>query len=354
MFVVGRRRRTLDIWPGFVDALAALLMVVVFVLLMFTLGQYFLNQTLEQRESALDRLNTEVSRLAELLSLEREESGRLRERVDALRASLAASEAREAMLGDELSAARERVAGLQSDIAALEERRTALRGEVERLGGALEDEKAISREARDEVERLNRQITELRSQLTRVSEALELAEAKVDEQQARIKDLGQRLNVALARKVEELKQYRSEFFGRLKEVLGDNPDIRVVGDRFVFQSELLFDTASAELGEQGRRQVRRLASTLKEVMPKIPDNIDWVLRVDGHTDVRPISTPRYPSNWELSTARAVAIVKYLEDLGIPPQRMAATGFGPHHPLDARDTPEAWAKNRRIEIKLTSR
>lgn len=354
MFVVGRRRRTLDIWPGFVDALAALLMVVVFVLLLFTLGQFFLNQQLQQRESALDQLNTEVARLADLLSLERTESARLEDRVEELSASLAASRDREQILESDLAGARQRISSLRSDIATLESRRDELQGEVGRLSGELEEEQAISAEARNEVARLNRQIAELRSQLTRVSEALELAENKVSEQQAKIKDLGQRLNVALAEKVEELKEYRSEFFARLKDVLGDNPDIRVVGDRFVFQSELLFDTASAELDARGRQQVRHLADTLKEIMPRIPGDVDWVLRVDGHTDARPISTPKYPSNWELSTARAVAIVKFLSDLGIPPGRLAATGFGPHHPLDPSDTPAAWAKNRRIELKLTSR
>lgn len=354
MFTVSRRRRTLDIWPGFVDALAALVMVVVFVLLLFTLGQFFLNQQLAQRESALDRLDTEVARLAELLSLERAATADLERRVADLGASLSAARDRESALEDELAAARGRAAALRGEVGELEARRDALRSEVGALSGALEDEKSVSAQARAEVARLNRQIRELRTQLTRVSEALELSRDTVAEQEARIQDLGHRLNVALAEKVEDLKQYRSEFFGRLKQALGDNPDIRVVGDRFVFQSELLFDTASAELGPDGRRQVAKLAETLKQVMPRIPDDIDWVLRVDGHTDARPISTAAYPSNWELSTARSVAIVKYLADLGIPPGRMAATGFGPYHPLDPADTPAAWAKNRRIELKLTSR
>lgn len=354
MFTVSRRRRTLDIWPGFVDALAALVMVVIFVLLLFTLGQFFLNQQLEERESALDLLNTEVARLSEMLSLERSQTARLEGEVAELSASLSAAERREDALGDELDSARGRIASLQSGVEELEARRDELRSEVGRLSGSLEDERAISVQARAEVERLNRQITELRTQLTQVSEALDLSRETVAAQEARIQDLGERLNVALAEKVEDLKEYRSDFFGRLKEVLGDNPDIRVVGDRFVFQSELLFDTASAELGPEGQRQVSRMARTLKEVMPRIPDDIDWVLRVDGHTDARPISTEAYPSNWELSTARAVAIVKRLAEEGIPPGRMAATGFGPYHPLEAADTPRAWAKNRRIELKLTSR
>lgn len=347
MFVLTRRRRPLDIWPGFVDALAALVMVVVFVLLLFTLGQFFLTERLENRESALARLNTEVERLAELLSMERSTTARLESRVDELTASLARARDRESSLEEQLSGARTRIGVMATDIEALEARRAE-------LGDRLEAEQAISAEARSEVARLNRQITELRRQLTQVSEALELSEREVQEQQARIQDLGERLNIALAEKVEELQQYRSDFFGRLKKALGDNPDIRIVGDRFVFQSELLFDTASADLDAEGRGQVQKLAETLQSVMPEIPDDIDWVLRVDGHTDARPISTAQFPSNWELSTARAIAIVKYLERLGIPAGRMAATGFGEHHPLDSRDTPDAWARNRRIELKLTSR
>lgn len=347
MFVLSRRRRALDIWPGFVDALAALVMMVVFVLLLFTLGQFFLTERLEDRESALARLDAQVSRLAELLSMERAETDRLESRVAALRASLSAAGEREAALEEELAAARGRIEALGTEKEQLESRLAGVRDE-------LAQEQSLSAEARAEVSRLNRQITELRRQLTQLSEALELSKGTIAEQKAKISDLGQRLNVALAERVQELKQYRSEFFGRLKQALGDNPDIRIVGDRFVFQSELLFETASAELGASGRAQVRQLAETLRTVIPKIPDDIDWVLRVDGHTDARPISTKRYPSNWELSTARAIAIVKYLEDLGIPPGRLAATGFGEHHPLDSRDTPEAWSRNRRIELKLTSR
>lgn len=347
MFVLARRRRPLDIWPGFVDALAALVMMVVFVLLLFTLGQFFLTERLEDRESALARLDAQVARLAEMLSLEQAQSARLERRVNELTATLDRTREREAGLERELAGARERIGEQADELRALEASRAA-------LGEELESERTLGAEARAQVALLNRQIEELRRQLTQVSEALELSRETVAEQEARIHDLGQRLNVALAEKVEELQAYRSDFFGRLKQALGDNPDIRVVGDRFVFQSELLFDTASAELGPAGREQVRKLADTLKTVMPRIPEDIDWVLRVDGHTDKRPIRTDQFPSNWELSTARAIAIVRQLERLGIPPGRVAATGFGEHHPLDERDTPAAWARNRRIELKLTSR
>jgi chemotaxis protein MotB len=194
----------------------------------------------------------------------------------------------------------------------------------------------------------------LREQLARLSKALDVSEEKSKEQQVQIADLGRRLNLALASKVEELAQYRSEFFGRLREILGDRPDIRVVGDRFVFQSEVLFDQASADLGDPAKKQLMPLATALKELVQKIPKDINWVLRVDGHTDDRPISTAQFPSNWELSTARAISVVKFLIEQGIPAERLAATGFGQYQPLDPREDEVAWRRNRRIELKLTER
>ncbi|MCP3669949.1 MAG: OmpA family protein, partial [Gammaproteobacteria bacterium] len=155
-------------------------------------------------------------------------------------------------------------------------------------------------------------------------------------------------------KVKELSSYRSEFFGRLREVLGDHPDIHVVGDRFMFQSELLFASASADLGDAGRVQLKKLAATLKEVTAQIPSDINWILRVDGHTDRNPINTEEFPSNWELSTARALSIVTFLVAEGIAPGRLAATGFAEFHPLDSSKTTDAFSRNRRIELKLTER
>ena len=169
-----------------------------------------------------------------------------------------------------------------------------------------------------------------------------------------IADLGKRLNVALARKVEELSRYRSEFFGRLREILGDRRDIRVVGDRFVFQSEVLFDSGSDQIGLGGQDQLAQLAAALLEIASSIPPELHWVLRVDGHTDVVPISTGRFPSNWELSTARAVSVVKFLIGQGVPPERLAATGFGEFQPLDSRADEIGHRRNRRIELKLTER
>lgn len=362
------RRRSVDIWPGFVDALAALLMVVVFVLLIFTLGQFFLSDRLSGSERALARLEIQVAELGELLSLEQATTQTLSQRLATLDQTLTQTRGeRDGLAGElaerteQLNARLTELAGLERDVASLRELRAELEREVLELAGSLDSarrESAVQTElaasAQAQVLLLNRQVAALRDQLTQISAALDLAEQEKQAQAQQIDDLGRRLNLAMASKVQQLEAYRSDFFGRLKEVLGDNPDLRVEGDRFVFQSELLFATGSAQLGDEGRAQVRRLANVLSEVQGQIPPDIDWVLRIDGHTDRRPITTAEFPSNWELSTDRALAIVKYLIALGINPRRLAATGFGEYHPLDTADNELAFARNRRIELKLTAR
>jgi chemotaxis protein MotB len=369
------RRRPIDIWPGFVDALAALLIIFIFILMVFMVTQLYLREVLTGRDEALDRLNQQINELAEMLALERTVSTDLRLTVtqlstelqssvaareelgveltevlserELLAASLAAMTARAEAEADATAALREEAIGLRQQLAALGER--AREGEQ-----AFTAEREISAEALARVDLLNRQIAALRLQLARIAEVLEASEAKAKEQQVQIADLGRRLNVALASKVQELARYRSEFFGRLRDVLGDRPDILVVGDRFVFQSEVLFATGSAELGDEGQQQLARLAATLNQIATEIPADINWVLRVDGHTDRRPINTPQYASNWELSTARAISVVRFLIAQGVPPGRLAATGFGEFQPLDARDDEIAFRRNRRIELKLTQR
>ena len=182
-----------------------------------------------------------------------------------------------------------------------------------------------------------------------------VTEKKEKESQMRIADLGQRLNVALAQRVQELSRYRSDFFGKLREILGNRPDIRVVGDRFVFQSEVFFDSGAAVLRPEGRAELDKLASALLDLEKQIPSEINWVLRVDGHTDTRPVSSlSAFKSNWELSAARAISVVQYLIAKGVPPQRLVAAGFGEFQPIDPGTTDEAFSRNRRIELKLTER
>jgi chemotaxis protein MotB len=219
---------------------------------------------------------------------------------------------------------------------------------------ALEAEKQLSARAQATVEMVNQQILAMRRQLAALEEAIGAAEAKDKEAQTRIAELGSRLNVALAQRVQELARYRSDFFGRLRQVLGTRPDIRVVGDRFVFQSEVFFDAGQAVLKPEGRAELDKLGTIIADLGSEMPPDIPWILRVDGHTDNRPIRSAQFPSNWSLSTARAVAVVEYLITKGIPADRIAATGFGEFQPLDVANNDEAWRRNRRIEFKITER
>ena len=482
MYALGRggSRRSINIWPGFVDGLATLLLVVIFVLMVFMVAQFFLSVAITGKDEALTRLESEINELAELLALERGANTELRLNVQQLSAELQSSLASRESLSSQLATVTEERESLANQLAALADERdrlTALLSEEQaernRLSGivssrdeelaaarselrdsrealsaaqneldeerarldgalarlqveqekleealaaiaagkaeledayasieadkdkieaqlaelailkslrddlveklqrsesaresseseleqerrALAEQRALSEEAQVQVTLLNRQLAALREQLAQVAEALEISEAKNQEQEVQIADLGKRLNVALASKVQELARYRSEFFGRLREALGNRQDIRIVGDRFVFQSEILFGSGSATIGGEGRQQLAQLATTLREISETIPPELDWVLRVDGHTDRQPISTAAFPSNWELSTARAVSVVKFLVNQGIPPGRLAATGFGEFQPLDPGGDEIAYRRNRRIEFKLTQR
>ena len=214
-------------------------------------------------------------------------------------------------------------------------------------------EKELSARAQAQVEILNQQISALRRQLAALEEALSASEQKDRESQSRIADLGARLNVALAQKVQELSRYRSDFFGRLREILGARQGVRIVGDRFVFESEVLFESGRAEINPAGRAQMDQLAIALQDLERMIPPELPWVMRVDGHTDKRPV-TGTFRSNWELSSARAIAVVQYLISKGVSPQHLVAAGFGEFQPIDTSDTEDALRRNRRIELKLTER
>ncbi len=372
-----RSRSPVNIWPGFVDALAALLIIVIFLLMVFVLSQFYLQNTLSGREKALDSLTQQVSELAELLSLERQANADLNLSIEQLSAQLQSSlgekDRMETTIGELTSSLRESKQSVTSLIGDLEGTNQQMASLQERLieeqqhnAEALADmesrhresksmlaqERELTRKQRDALDLLNQQIAAMRSQLVALNEALEAAEKKDEENQVKISNLGKRLNVALAGKVQELAKYRSEFFGRLREVLGERKDVRVVGDRFVFQSEVLFDSGSDALGLEGQVQLDRLAETLLEIAVTIPEGLDWILRIDGHTDLVPISNERFRSNWELSAARAISVVKFLVKVGIPANRLAATGFGEFSPLDPQKDEIAFRRNRRIEIKLT--
>lgn len=352
---LSRRRIGSDhIWPGFVDALSSLLLVIIFLLSVFLLAQFFLGQALSGRDAALVKLSDQVTELGTLLRLERQASAEMRLSVGQLSSSLRnANLDRDDMAG--------RIDEMERQLEDAELRLSRARDSGEDTANALTDLRAryattfdqLAAE-RSEVARLSAGLTALRQQLARIAAALEASEAKDLESHAVIADLGKRLNVALAAKVEELAGYRSEFYGRLRQVLGERDDIRIEGDRFVFQSELLFASASADLGAAGRQEMRKLATTLLEISRDIPADVQWILRIDGHTDPVPISTDRFPSNWELSTQRAISVVRFLIAEGVPPDRLAATGFGEFQPLVPGSTPGAHRRNRRIEMRFTQR
>jgi chemotaxis protein MotB len=336
-----RRNETgFNYWPGFVDALSTLVLSVVFLLSVFLVVQFFLSQEVTGKDKALEQLNAKIAQLNELLSLEKLGKISLDDEVSQLRAGLASAEAE-----------RDRVKGLYEGLAGAG---NDAEGRANELNKALDSEKQVAARALAQIEVLNQQINALRRQLAALEEALDASEKRDKESQGRIADLGKRLNVALAKRVQELSRYRSEFFGRLRAILGNRPDIRIVGDRFVFQSEIFFDSGQAVLLPEGRAELDKVASALVDLDKQIPSEIAWVLRVDGHTDVRPINSPLFKSNWELSSARAISVVQYLISLGVSPQRLVAAGFAEFQPLDTAATEEAYRRNRRIELKLTER
>ena len=333
-----RRRVEANYWPGFVDALSSLLLVIIFMLSLFMLTQFFLGQELQGRDTALARLNSQIAELTDLLQLERANADDLNSQIANLTATLGSAQADNASLASQLAGIGaglgdkdEAIAGLQGDLLAAQE---------------------LSDEANAQVALLNQQLAALRTQIGALETALEASESRDTQSRTQIADLGRRLNVALAQRVQDLTRYRSDFFGRLRQILEGRADVRVVGDRFVFQSEVLFEPGQADVQTQGLPDLDALADAILQLETEIPDDINWVLRIDGHTDSRPISNARFPSNWELSAARAISVAQYLVSRGVSPNRLVAAGFGEFTPLDPSSTDEAYRRNRRIEFKLT--
>jgi chemotaxis protein MotB len=327
-------------WPGYVDVLSTLLLVVTFLLSIFMLSQYFVTQEVSGKDTALRRLTRQITELTNLLSLEKGKSKSFEDDLATLQASLASLRDENSRLSGLALGGDEKLKGAQSRVVS--------------LSSELDEQKKISTEAVAKVDLLNQQLLALRRQLAALNDALDASEKKDKEAQDRIKDLGQRLNAALARQVQELQRYRSDFFGRLRELLKDRKDIRVVGDRFVFQSEVLFPSGQAQMTPEGLAAMDQLATAIVELDKTIPNEIDWSLQVDGHTDNRPISSSTFPSNWELSTARAISVVRYLIQRGVPAKRLVAAGYGEFQPLEEGTSEEVLRRNRRIELKLTNR
>jgi chemotaxis protein MotB len=337
----GRRQQySTNYWPGFVDMLSTLLLVVIFLMSMFMVTNYIITQASSGKDTMLSRLNRQLSELTELLALERSQKDSAEDNLAALQATLLDKDKET-----------DRLTGLLGDASGLTEN---AKGRIEVLGTKLNDQRNITNDALAKVELLNQQLAALRLQLAVLNEALEASEAKDQTSQTKIANLGQRLNVALARKVQELARYRSDFFGKLREALGSRQDFEIVGDRFVFPSDVLFDPGSAELKPGAAAQLNQLSTALKEIEGSIPPELAWVMRVDGHTDISPINTAEFPSNWELSSARAISVVRYLMGQGIAPEHLVAAGFGEFQPIASGESDDALAKNRRIELKLTER
>ncbi len=329
-----------EFWPAYVDVLSTLLLVVTLLMSIFMIAQYFSAQESNNKDSALQRLTRQISELTSMLSLEKGKSQSSQDELASLQLSLSA-----------LKAENDKLVGVG---AGADERAKAAESRAAGLGSDLDAQKKISDEALSRVDLLNQQLVALRRQIAALSDALDLQQKKSVDSDRTIKDLGARLNTALALQVQELKRYRSDFFGHLRELLKDRNDIRVVGDRFVFESEVLFPSGSATLTPEGMSAMDQMAEAILELQKEIPGDIDWALQIDGHTDARPIASSQFPSNWELSTARAASVVKYLVTRGVPPDRLVAAGYGQFRPIDNGITEEAFQKNRRIELKLTNR
>ena len=327
--------RQIDYWPGFVDALSVMLLVITFLLSVFMLSQFFMSREVTGKNSALSRLNRQIEELTSLLALERSKATSDQSSLATLQATLDATTKERSRLQGVIDAGV--LAGAtQSDQAAT-------------ANAALSKEKDATGRALAQIDVLNQQIAALRRQLGALEDALGASESKDKESQARIAELGSRLNVALAQKVQELARYRSDFFGRLREILGTRPGIRVVGDRFVFQSEVLFDSGQAAINPEGRAEMDQLAAAIIDLAREIPPDIPWILRVDGHTDKRPITSPQFKSNWDLSASRAIAVVQYLVSKGVDPTRLLKDSIPDFLVRD-----DALRRNRRIELKLTER
>jgi len=340
---LSRNRRgsvSADYWPGFVDAMATLLLVMTFLLSIFMIAQYFVTQESSGKDSALTRLTRQIAQLTELLSLEKSEAKSLKDELAVLSASLAGAESENRRLTGVVDLGNEKAGSAA--------------GQVSALTARLEGQTEISSEALGRVEILNQQMLALRRQIASIQAALGESERKETDSQTRIEDLGKRLNLALARKVQELSRYRSDFFGRLREILKDRDDVKIVGDRFVFQSEVLFPAGSASLTGQGVEALQPLARAIRQLSARIPDDIDWVLQIDGHTDRNPINTPEFPSNWELSFGRALSVLRVFSAEGVEERRLVAAGFGEFRPIDTGSSVAALQRNRRIELKLTTR
>ena len=380
---IGNARRVENFtWPGFVDALATLLMVIIFVLMVFVLIQVNLAYRVSGQDATLGEMRQQLASLGELLNIERRASADLAANLAQITNQLNTSNANRDELQAQLASVQAAIAQRNNEIARLAAKQAdseaalaAARGNLEeRLGalqlaeGQLAMAQAQNQSAANKIDALRAETTASKAQIAQMTSALAALRLRLEEltsllaekdrqatrDKVAIASLGRSLNNALASRVQELQRFRSEFFGRLRDVLKGRDDVQIVGDRFVFQSEVLFAQGQAEIAAEGQDQLAKLAITLADIATKIPEDINWVLQVDGHTDDVPIRAGRYADNWDLSTERALSVVRFLNQQGLPAKRLAAAGYGEFQPLDANDNDDARRKNRRIELKITQR
>ena len=380
---IGNARRVENFtWPGFVDALATLLMVIIFVLMVFVLIQVNLAYRVSGQDATLGEMRQQLASLGELLNIERRASADLAANLAQITNQLNASNANRDELQAQLANVQAAIAARNSQIANLTAKQAdteaalvAARNSLEdRLGalqlaeGQLAMAQAQNQSAANRIDALRAETTASKAEIAQMTGALAALRLRIEEltsllaekdrqatqDKVAIASLGRSLNNALASRVQELQRFRSEFFGRLRDVLKGRDDVQIVGDRFVFQSEVLFAQGQAEIAAEGRDQLAKLAVALADIATKIPEDINWVLQVDGHTDDIPIRAGRYADNWDLSTERALSVVRFLNQQGLPANRLAAAGYGEFQPLDAADNDDARRKNRRIELKITQR
>ena len=371
-----RTRRSADIWPGFVDAISTLLLVLIFLLTIFISSEFLLSKLLSTKDDALDNLNMQIYQLSELLSLEKKENKDLTSTISNLNDKLNNSSMTSDLLSMEfadlknknievnrlLTLLKESSNQIKEENKNLDIKNTDIESELKQLLFTLratqvnlikaEQKIKLSEAAKNQVSLLNMQVLELREQLNIIQNLLDINLEDIKKKDIQIVELGRKLNTALAVKVGELTQYKSEFFGRLRAILGNRDDIQIVGDRFIFQSEVLFASGSAEVGIEGGVQLRKLSKILLDITKDIPKDIPWVLQIQGHTDQNPINTALYPSNWELSAARAISVGRVLILSGVSSDKISVAGFAEFQPLEFGNDPASYRKNRRIEIKLT--
>ncbi len=368
----GNGTNGLDAWPGYVDALSTLLMVTIFVLLVFVLAEAFLSTALRGSDNTITQLKEEIAELTQSLSMESTKDATLSQELAALNAQLAASQSANSTLTQQLSADTATISGLQdsqkslqaqlsdaqAQAAAATGRIATLQAQMQAVSGGdlqskLTDAQKLNQQDAAQIALLNQQMAALRAQLAALQVALEAAQTADQKDQVQITDLGKQLNEALARKVEELQQYQSVFFKTLSESLQGEKNIKVVGDRFVFESDVLFPVDQATITPAGKAEIAQVANAIKEIAVKIPPDVNWVLSVDGYADAQPIKGGPYKSNFDLSAARALSVLDLLIADGVPENRLVTSGMGSNNPIATGNTPTDYAQNRRIEFRLTT-